>query len=316
MKIKSPQAGSVVTTKGIFAGVLLSLCAILSCKPASVPTDKKGIDSLLSESNYVRIPSGNFLMGLPDEMPGAKLEDRERPQHRVQISRPFELGKYEVTQAQWEAVMGSNPSAFKGLELPVTNISWNDAQEFLKTLQAHDTHFLYRLPTEAEWEYACRAGSTGNFAGEDFLPEKKDESQTGTAKKSRKKPTGNALNPALKKQNTDDLEKVLRQLAWYSNTALNRPHAAGKLKANAWGLYDMHGNVWEWCQDWYEEKYYRNSPAEDPIGPPKGAAKVTRGGSWQAPAYLCRASVRGYDPPNERNTVIGFRLVRVKKSPE
>ncbi len=314
MKIKELNSFFGDRTNTVFAGLLLSVCAILSCKSSTATTDNEGVNSLLSDKSYVQIPAGNFLMGLPDEMPGVKLEERERPQHRVLISQAFEMGKYEVTQNQWEAVMGNNPSAFKGRELPVMNISWNDAQDFLKALQSHDNRHTYRLPTEAEWEYACRAGSTGNFYGEDFLPEKKEEPKLKKNKKSNKEPVGSTINTALNKENLYDPEKNLREIAWYAVTALNRPHAVGKLEPNAWGLYDMHGNVWEWCQDWFDGNYYKDSPAQDPQGSPKGATKVTRGGSWQVPAYLCRVTVRGYDPPNERNTVIGFRLVRIKKA--
>ncbi|MBP6824286.1 MAG: formylglycine-generating enzyme family protein [Acidobacteria bacterium] len=313
MKIKELKVSG--KTKRFFAGSLLLLCAFLACKSSSATTDGDGLASLLSDKSYAQIPLGNFLMGLPDNMPGVKLEERERPQHRVLISQAFEMGKHEVTQLQWEAVMGSNPSAFKGRELPVMNISWNDVQDFLKALQAHDNRHTYRLPTEAEWEYAARAGSTGNFYGEDFLPEKKEEPKKKN-KKQKKEPVASTINTALNKGNVEDPEKTLRDIAWFGGTALNRPHAVGKLKPNAWGIYDIQGNVWEWCQDWYDEKYYKDSPAKDPQGPLKGTTKVTRGCSWQAPAYLCRVTVRGYDLPNERNTLTGFRLVRVKKGAE
>ena len=161
MKIKELKVSG--KTKRFFAGSLLLLCAFLACKSSSATTDGDGLASLLSDKSYAQIPLGNFLMGLPDNMPGVKLEERERPQHRVLISQAFEMGKHEVTQLQWEAVMGSNPSAFKGRELPVMNISWNDVQDFLKALQAHDNRHTYRLPTEAEWEYIAleRATSQG-----------------------------------------------------------------------------------------------------------------------------------------------------------
>ena len=131
MKTKELNVSFGGKTTRIFALLLLSLCAFLSCKSSSATTANEALDSLLSEKSYAQIPAGNFLMGLPDEMPGVKLEERERPQHRVLISQAFEMGKHEVTQVQWEAVMNSNPSAFKGRELPVMNVSWNDVQDFI-----------------------------------------------------------------------------------------------------------------------------------------------------------------------------------------
>src|SRR6185295_12837821 len=130
--------------------------------------------------------------------------------HKVRITRQFEIGKYEVTQEQWQAVMGDNPSNFKGANLPVEKVSWNDAQDFLLKLNARDG-YTYRLPTEAEWEYACRAGSMGDFAGE------------------------------------------LDDVAWYDKNSGSKTHPVGQKRPNVWGLYDMHGNVSEWCSDWYLE---------------------------------------------------------------
>jgi formylglycine-generating enzyme required for sulfatase activity len=284
LSLKSPASAAM-------AIALLAACAFAACQIASAPLTTNVMDSLLGDEGYVRISPGSFLMGSPAQRKGVgksgfadDVDGRERPQHCVTISRPFELGKYEVNQEQWQAVMGSNPSAFKGPGLPATNVSWHDVQEFIKRLQALDPQRGYRLPTEAEWEYACRAGSTGDFAGEaDNHPEAE----------------GFGKNPAA--------------MAWFADNSLNRPHPAGQMKPNAWGLFDMHGNVREWCQDWYDVGYYKQDPADDPQGPAEGTMKVNRGGSWQSPALMCRSAARGYDLPTERNNLIGFRLVRVKK---
>jgi formylglycine-generating enzyme required for sulfatase activity len=295
-------------TPTLYTLLLIALIPLAGCQtPSSPATGKDEIDLLLKDENYVKISPGDFLMGSPPG-PGRPraaaddLENRERPQHRALITKPFEMGKYEVTQEQWQAVIGANPSAFKGPKTPVTNVSWNDAQEFINRLQTHDDRYTYRLPTEAEWEYACRAGSSGNFSGEDFKEPERQKGRNKTMK-------GNKPAP----EDVEEYAKNLKEMGWYDANAFNHPHPVGRLKPNAWGLYDMHGNVREWCQDWYDSNYYKTSPAEDPPGPPSGATKVNRGGSWQAPAVMCRSTARSYDLPTERNSLIGFRLVRVKR---
>jgi formylglycine-generating enzyme required for sulfatase activity len=284
------------------------LISLAGCRASSSPTTgKEEIDLLLNDENFVTINPGEFLMGSPAKTgrpvgSAADLEARERPQHRVLITNTFEMGKHEVTQEQWQAVIGANPSSFKGPKLPVTNVSWNDAQEFIKRLQAHDDRYTYRLPTEAEWEYACRAGSKGNFSGEDFKEPEKQKDRNKATKGSKPSPGDD-----------EEFAKNLKEMGWYDANAFNYPHRVGQLKPNVWGLYDMHGNVREWCQDWYDPNYYKTSPVEDPTGPTSGATKVNRGGSWQAPANMCRSAARSYDLPTERNSLIGFRLVRVKR---
>ena len=193
----------------------------------------------------VAIPGGSFMMG------SDKFDD-EKPIHKVAV-KPFHMGKYEVTQAQWKAVMGNNPSKFKGDDLPVETVSWNDAQEFCKKL-SRMTGKKYRLPTEAEWEYACRAGSTGKYCfGDD--------------------------------------ESLLKDYAWYSKNSDGRTHPVGQKKPNAWGLYDMHGNVWEWCEDGYDEK------------------PGLRGGSWDYDGGFCRSAYRDPYEPGFRDIAFGFRVV-------
>ncbi len=274
-----------------------ALLVLASCHASSSPATGNGdADSLLDNDAYVNITSGEFQMGSPNQPSrAARLADGpkpdERPQRRVLITKPFEIGKYEVTQEQWQAVMRSNPSSFKGVNLPVTNVSWNDAQEFIARLQSLDERHDYRLPTEAEWEYACRAG---NLSGEESKPLGKE------AKGERKR-------------TPEEEEKILQPIAWFSSNAFNHPHPVGHLKPNARGLHDMRGNVREWCQDWYDSSYYKTGQTEDPQGPPSGAMKVNRGGDWQSPASMCRPAARDYDLPTERNSLIGFRLVRTKR---
>jgi formylglycine-generating enzyme required for sulfatase activity len=215
----------------------------------------------------VEIPAGNFCMG-SDGGSGD-----EKPVHLVTIRQSFYMGKYEVTQAQWQAVMGNNPSGFKdcGGNCPVEQVSWDDAQNFINKLNASNDGFRYRLPTEAEWEYACRAGTTGDYAGN------------------------------------------LSEMAWYSENSGNKTHAVGGKQPNAWGLGDMHGNVWEWCQDWYHETYY-GAPSDGSAWVSGGEQKyrVLRGGSWNHVATFLRSANRSRDSPDSRYFGNGFRVVAVR----
>jgi len=215
---------------------------------------------------FVRIQPGEFNMGCS---PGDRgCYDFESPTHCARITKGFEIGKYEVTQEQWQAAMGSNPSHFKGARLPVEQVSWDDAQEFLARLNARADGFRYRLPTEAEWEYAARAGTTDKHAG----------------------------------------ASAVGDVAWYWENSGDHTRPVGQKQPNAWGLYDMLGNVWEWCQDWYGD--YSSKAADDPAGPSSGQDRVLRGGSWADIAWNARVSFRFKGAPADRCYNIGFRCVR------
>jgi formylglycine-generating enzyme required for sulfatase activity len=212
------------------------------------------------------IPGGEFLMGSPEKRGYAD----EYPQHRVTLSA-FYIGKYPVTQAQWRAVMRTNPSHFPGNNHPVDSITWDEAIEFCRRL-SYATNRTYRLPTEAEWEFACRAG-------------------TGTL------------------YNYGDEEELILQYAWCLPNSSNHTHPVGEKKPNGWGLYDTHGNVWEWCQDWYSSDYYQYSPNVNPPGPTKGTSRVLRGGSWYSLPNYCRSAGRSNHQPDLRDPLVGFRVV-------
>jgi formylglycine-generating enzyme required for sulfatase activity len=234
---------------------------------------------LLDGSGLVRVAAGEFGMG------SAGGEADEAPVHRVRISQDFEIGKFEVTQAQWETAMldphakagavrttpggatvGSNPSHFKGAALPVESVSWDDIQLFLARLNARDPDHAYRLPTEAEWEYASKDDAAG-----------------------------------------------LAERAWYKDNSGDGTQPVGGKPANARGLYDTLGNVAEWVQDWYGQNYYADSPAADPHGPASGSYRVFRGGSWLDPAKYCRVTARNFEFPVSRLHNVGFRVVRTAR---
>jgi len=247
-------------------------------KDESTPAPKaksKGSTKTMTNSigmDLVLIPAGSFQMGCDKNFDDCS--DDELPRHNVKISKPFYLGKYEVTQDQWVSVMGSNPSKYKARTRPVEQVSWDDAQKFISKLNAKEGTSKYRLPTEAEWEYAARAGSGGKWCFGD------DEGQ-------------------------------LSQYAWYDkdwDTGSTNP--VGKLKPNKWGLYDMHGNIWEWVQDWYGKNYYSNSPSSDPKGASSGSYRVNRGGSWSYGARNCRSAFRDSNSPDFRYYYLGFRVCR------
>ena len=224
-----------------------------------------------------RIPQGKFFMGVPANEYG-RLDDDELPQHEVTISRGYYMGIHEVTQSQYKSVMGDNPSHFKNASefdrLPVENVTWHQAQEFCKRLsdlsEEKSNGRIYRLPTEAEWEMACRAGSTTAYSfGDD--------------------------------------RRELLNFAWYSENSNERTHPVGTRAANAFGLYDMHGNVSEWCSDWMGK--YPNSPAVDPRGESTGGFKVTRGKSFNHWAVHQRSGVRSEQIPGVALWTVGFRVV-------
>lgn len=219
---------------------------------------------------FVYIQPGTFMMGSPSNEPERDSDER---QHEVTLTNGFYMGATEVTQGQWKAIMGSNPSYFKGDNLPVEQVSWNDCQDFIRKLNSKEGGNKYRLPTEAEWEYACRTGSKTRFC-------------------------------------FGDSDSRLGDYAWYSNNSSSSTHSVAQNKPNAWGLYDMHGNVWEWCQDWYGD--YPFGHVTDPEGPSSGSDRVSRGGSWNSFAWFCRSAFRRSLTPGNRSSLLGFRFARAQ----
>ena len=213
----------------------------------------------------VYVPGGTFTMGATAEQ-GSEADCDEKPTHSVTLSGYY-IGKYEVTQAQWKAIMGKNPSDFKGDNLPVDNVSWNDCQVFIRKLNQL-TGEKFSLPTEAQWEYATRGGKSG-----------------GT-----------------KYSGCDNIGNV----AWYLDNADSKTHPVGTKSPNDLGIYDMSGNVWEWCQDLYGDYSYYSQT--NPTGPGSGSGRVGRGGSWLSGARGCRVLIRVYWTPDYRDGHIGFRL--------
>ncbi|MCI7781066.1 MAG: formylglycine-generating enzyme family protein [Bacteroidales bacterium] len=223
------------------------------------------LDSLIA--NMVYVSGGTFTMGATSEQ-GSDAEDDEKTTHRVTLSS-FYIGKYEVTQGLWKAVMDTNPSDWKGDNLPVENVSWDDCQDFIRKLNAM-TGKNFRLPTEAEWEFAARGGNSSRgykYAGSD---------------------------------NIDDV-------AWYNGNSGDKTHSVGTKSPNELGIYDMSGNVWEWCQDWYGS--YSSYPQTNPTGASNGLGRVLRGGSWNYNAWRCRSSHRYGCAPGFRFNIYGLRLV-------
>ena len=256
------------------------------------------LDECLKEINLemVTCSPGTFIMGSQESEYGELKEainefhkrlfrfDYAEIQHEVTLSKGFKIGKYPVTQAQYKKIMGKNPSHFNGDNNPVEKVSWHDAKEFCDKLNEKyasklPSGYEFDLPTEAQWEYACRAGTTSALNN------------------------GKALTSEIGKcQNLDEI-------AWYCENSDNKTHPVGQKKPNAWGIYDMHGNVWEWCRDWYGD--YPTGNVTDPVGPSTGSIRVFRGGSWIDLAGYCRSAGRYYDYPDNRNIHIGFRLAIV-----
>jgi formylglycine-generating enzyme required for sulfatase activity len=227
----------------------------------------------------VRIPAGTFRMGTDQVLRAddhwktcsdcPPRNDVERPVHRVTISEGFWMGQFPVTQRQWLEMMGNNPSKLRdaGPEAPVEQVSWKDVQIFLAKVNTIQVRWTVRLPTEAEWEYATRSGSTGETYG------------------------------------------PLDDIAWYRGNGSSRTHPVGQKLPNAFGLYDILGNVWQWCQDWFG--LYSSEPAIDPQGPPTGEKRVMRGGCFYCDAIHERAARRNRDPEEYLSQSIGFRIVAV-----
>ncbi len=221
-----------------------------------------------------RIPAGTFLMGTPK---AEKKRDKDETRHEVTLTQPFLIGKYPVTQAQWQAVMENTPSYFEGDNLPVENVSWDDAQSFCVKVHEKTGHTVC-LPTEAQWEYSCRAGTSTPFH------------------------FGQELNGT--QANCDgNYPYGTTQKGPY----LKKTSPVGSYPGNAWGLHDMHGNVWEWCQDWYGD--YHKGPIRDPECGSNGEHRVLRGGSWNSSAGSCRAGRRLRSSPVYHDDYCGFRLL-------
>jgi formylglycine-generating enzyme required for sulfatase activity len=237
---------------------------------ARIEADQKAADARLRavKIEFVWLEPGTFAMGTPYGELGR--DSDEGPVHQVKITHGFFIGKYEITQAQWRAVMNRASFQFRGDEnSPAENVTWDDVQEFIKRMNSRNDGYVYRLPTEAEWSYAASAGGH------------------------------------------DHSGPTLDEMAWYGANAGGRTHPVGAKQPNAAGIYDMHGNVWEWVEDWYGKTYYRESPSTDPPGPATGEQRGMRGGGWNSVANLCRVGLRNGLAPGLRRADLGFRIVRV-----
>ena len=263
-------------TKRLVGGLALGLLVAALAQPqAETEGPEPGRSAPVREwtnslgMEFVWIPAGGFVMGSPEDEEGRYADE---VQHEVRISRGFWMGKYEVTQGEWEELMGENPSYFRewGERWPVEFVAWSDVQRFIQKLSERESGSgsRYRLPSEAEWEYAARAGTPGARYGD------------------------------------------LEESAWYSENSGGGTHPVGMKRANAWGLHDMLGHVWKWTADWYAT--YPTGSVTDPEGPSTGSYRVLRGGSWSGGAGYVRSADRYYGSPGARSSSIGFRLVRTE----
>ncbi|MCY3017607.1 MAG: formylglycine-generating enzyme family protein [Planctomycetota bacterium] len=271
---------------------LVAACLVSSCGTTGQARPSAGAPPAVTTPSgveMVAIPGGWFEMGSEAE------DETDAPVHRVYVS-PFLMDRYEVTQEHFEKVVGRNPSRWKDPKGPVEQIRWRDAAQYCNarsrleglvpcydpaTWRCDESRGGYRLPTEAEWEYACRAGTRTEYS------------------------FGN--NPAK-----------LKQFAWFKENCTRSPQPVGSRQPNPWGLYDMYGNVWEWCNDFYKEGYYGESPEKDPRGPDTSLARVLRGGCWNSRATMCRSAYRNNEDPGYTDACfgrdvhgqVGFRCVR------
>jgi formylglycine-generating enzyme required for sulfatase activity len=260
----------------------LLFCISFSGKAEEIRSDDSIQDCPLDDKftnelgmTFVLIPPGTFVMGSPLNEIG---RDGDERQHKVTLSKPFYLQTTEVTQGQWQSVMGENPSFFHdcGRNCPVEMVSWYDAYRFIDRMNAIAKYPRYRLPTEAEWEYATRSG------------------------------TQTALSNGIITITGCSYDAGLDRIGWYCGNSGNKTHSVAQKEPNSWGLYDMHGNVWEWCQDWYGD--YPSEEVTDPKGSKSGLIRVNRGGSWWWFARFCRSANRIRYMPFDHTQDTGFRL--------
>jgi len=232
----------------------------------------------------VLIPAGEFVMGEPEATADAEKATlkksaadrknpglREIPRHPVRLTKPFYMSKFVITQDQYQAVMGKNPSKLKGNDKPVNRVDWDGSQAFCKRL-SEQLKQTFRLPTEAEWEFACRAGTTTAYY-------------------------------------SGDTNKDLDRIGWYTGNSKGTLHPVGQKEPNAFGLYDMQGSILQWCLDRYDDDTYSKSTVEDPQGPATGALRATRGGAWSTPAWMCKSGVTFGAESDDQSVGIGIRIV-------
>jgi formylglycine-generating enzyme required for sulfatase activity len=258
----------------------LWLVAVVGCGNSDPSPDEQAISRDQTQNGdpivnsigmrLVSIQAGTFTMGADDN--NAYDDDNA---HQVTLTQAFHLGQHEVTQERYQKVMGKTPSHFKGLQKTVESVNWDEAVEFFRKLSAlpaeRSAGSVYRLPTEAEWEYACRAGTKTTYS-------------------------------------FGDSDSELGEYAWYNENSGRTTQPVGQKKPNPWGLYDMHGNVWEWCQDWVGD--YSSGSTTDPRGATSGSSQVYRGGCWLHFFHYCRSALRGRSAPDFRYDSLGFRVLR------